>query len=150
MLTARDIMTPNPITVQIGSKVTEAAKILLDKHFNGLPVVNPDGSLAGVLCQSDLVAQHKKFSLPSFFIILDSLIPLKSPKKFEDDIRLMTAVQVEDIMTAKPLTISPATGLTELASLMADGKHYTLPVVEGGKLIGVVGKEDILRAVAIG
>ncbi len=145
MLTARDIMTPNPVSVPVGTKVTEAARIMLDKHFNGLPVVEADGTLLGVICQSDLVVQNKKLRLPSFFVVLDGIIPLRSTKNFEEEIRQMTATNVEDAMTSNPRTVPPEATLEEIAALMADEKHYTLPVVEDGKLIGVVGKEDVLR-----
>ena len=76
MLTARDIMTPSPLFVTVGTKVTEAARIMLEHHFNGLPVVEQDGTLRGVICQSDLVAQHKHLHMPSYFVILDAIISL--------------------------------------------------------------------------
>ncbi len=148
MLTARDIMTPSPLSVTIGTKVTEAARLMLEHHFNGLPVVEQDGTLRGVICQSDLVAQHKQLRMPSYFVILDALIPLSSPKKFEEEVKRMAATTVEQAMSTDIRTVSPAAGIEEIASLMAENKYYTLPVVEGGKLIGIVGKEDVLRTLA--
>lgn len=145
MPTARDIMTPHPLSVTVGTKVTEAARLMLEHHFNGLPVVDQDGTLRGVLSQSDLVMQHKKLSLPSYFVILDAIIPLGSPKKFEEEITRMAAITVEDAMSGNPRTVAPDTALEDIASLMVDDKFYTLPVVENGKLVGVVGKEDVLR-----
>lgn len=145
MLTARDIMTPHPLSVTVGTKVTEAARLMLEHHFNGLPVVDADGALLGVLSQSDLVVQHKKLQLPSYFVLLDAIIPLQSPKKFEEEVKHMAATTVENAMTDKPRTVSPDTPLEDIASLMVDDKFYTLPVVENGKLVGVVGKEDVLR-----
>lgn len=147
MLTARDIMTPHPVSVTVGTRVTDAARIMLEHHFNGLPVVDEDGTLRGVLSQSDLVVQHKKLQLPSYFVILDAMIPLQSPKKFEEEIKHMAATTVEDAMTPHPRTVTPDTPLEDIASLMVDDKFYTLPVVEDGKLVGVVGKEDVLRTV---
>ncbi len=150
MLTARDIMTPHPLSVTVGAKVTEAARLMLEHHFNGLPVVDPGGPLRGVLSQSDLVMQHKKLSLPSYFVILDAIIPLGSPKKFEEEIKRMSAVTVEDAMSDAPRTVTPDTPLEDIASLMVDDKFYTLPVVDNGKLVGVVGKEDVLRTLLAG
>lgn len=145
MLTARDIMTPSPLSVTVGTKVTEAARLMLEHHFNGLPVVEKDGTLRGVLCQSDLVAQHKQLRMPSYFVILDAIIPLSSPKKFEEEVNRMAATTVEEAMSSNIRTVSPDATLEEIASLMAEDKYYTLPVVEDGKLVGVVGKEDVLR-----
>ncbi len=145
MLTAGDIMTRNPVAVRIGDKITDAARIMLEKHYNGLPVVDDLGNLKGVICQSDLVAQQKKLPLPSFFVILDSMIPLQFPKTFEEQVQRMAAVKVEQAMNTNPRCVEPGTPLDELATLMADDKFYTLPVVENKKLVGVVGKEDVLR-----
>ena len=145
MLTARDIMTASPISVTVGTKVTDAAHLMLEHHFNGLPVVEEDGTLRGVLCQSDLVAQHKHLNMPSYFVLLDAIIPLSNPARFEEEVKRMAATAVEDAMSADIHTVTPDATLQEIAALMADDKYYTLPVVENGKLVGVVGKEDVLR-----
>lgn len=83
--------------------------------------------------------------MPSYFVILDAIIPLSSPRKFEEEVNKMTATTVEQAMCSQIRTVSPDASIEEIASLMAEDKYYTLPVVENGKLIGVVGKEDVLR-----
>ncbi len=142
---AQDIMTKNPTTITPETLLSEAVKILLEKRFNGLPVVNHEGRLMGILCQSDLVSQHKKISLPSYFFFMDSAIPMQSFDSFDKDFKRMAAVTVGELMTENPCSISPSTTLDEIAALMVDDKYYTLPVVDEGILVGVVGKEDILR-----
>lgn len=144
-LTARDIMTANPITVTPETSISEASRLLLERRFNGLPVVDASGGLRGVITQSDLVAQQKRFQLPSFFSLLDGFIPLKSPAKVEEEIERMAAANVGQAMTATPRVVSPETSLEDIAAMMVDEKCHTLPVVDGGKLVGVVGKEDVLR-----
>lgn len=146
MLTARDIMTPNPITIGPESSVTQAVKILLEKRFNGLPVVDENGALLGVLCQSDLVAQQKNPDAPSLFSILDGFIPF-GLKQAEKDLKKITALTAGDAMTKAPVTLKPDTPLAEIASLMVKAKYYSLPVLENGRVIGIIGKEDILRTV---
>ena len=145
MLKAKDIMAREIITISPEAKTLDAARILLERRINGLPVVDADGRLVGILCQSDLVAQQKRLSLPSFFNLLDGLIPLASAKTWEQEIQRISANTVAQAMTADPVTVSPDTSLEEIASLMVDRKLHTLPVVENGKLVGIVGKEDILR-----
>ncbi|MBW1801868.1 MAG: CBS domain-containing protein, partial [Deltaproteobacteria bacterium] len=76
MLTAKDIMTKDPVTVSPDTEITHAAKLLLDKGVNGLPVVDREGKLVGIICQSDLIAQQKGLPIPSIFTLLDSFIPL--------------------------------------------------------------------------
>ena len=145
MLTARDIMTPNPVTISPKAAVGEAVKILLEKHFNGLPVVDDSGALLGVICQSDLVAQQKKLAIPSVFSMLDGFIPLFGWKEAEQDMKKITALTVEEAMSRSPRTVGPDMDLESVATLMLQTKYYSLPVVEKGKVIGIIGKEDILR-----
>ena len=145
MLTAKDIMTKDPIVVSPDTEITHAAKLILDKGVNGLPVVDLEGKLVGIICQSDLIAQQKGLPIPSVFTLLDSFIPLTSMKHFEKAVHKISATTVVDVMTPNPVAVTPETGIEELAGLIVDKKFHTLPVVEEGNLIGVVGKEDILR-----
>lgn len=145
MLKAKDIMAREIVTISPEAKTLDAAKILLDKRINGLPVVDAGGGVVGIICQSDLVAQQKRLSLPSFFNLLDALIPLASTKIWEQEMQKIGANTVAQAMTADPITVTPETSLDEIASLMVDKKFHTLPVIDNGKLVGVIGKEDILR-----
>jgi CBS domain-containing protein len=145
MMTVREIMTKNPITVAPDTPVTEAAGVLLDRRINGLPVVDSRGKLRGIICQSDLVTQQKKFPIPTLFTLLDGLIPLQSTKGLDREVRKITAVTVGEAMTADPVCVTPDTSVDEVASLMVDKKFHTIPVVEGETLVGVIGKEDVLR-----
>ena len=68
MLKAKDIMTRELITVSPGTEITHAAKLLIEKGINGVPVVD-EGKLLGILCQSDLIVQQKKILIPSVFTL---------------------------------------------------------------------------------
>ncbi|WP_419787810.1 CBS domain-containing protein [Pseudodesulfovibrio sp.] len=144
MLTAKDIMTTDCITLTPETEISAALKVLLDNKINGAPVVD-DGQVVGVLCQSDLVAQQKKVTLPSFFTLLDGVIPLSSPEEMEREMQKIAALKVGDAMTPAPTFIEPDTSIEDIATMMTNEKLYTLPVVEGGRLVGVVGKEDVLN-----
>lgn len=147
MLNADEIMTRDVITVDPGMEILEAAKILLGNHINGTPVVDSEGNLLGIICQSDLIAQQKKLPIPSLFTFLDGLIPLSSTKQMEKEVRKIAAITVEQAMTRNPVTIKPDTGIEAMAGLMVDNSFHTLPVVANGKLVGIVGKEDVLRTI---
>ena len=149
MFTAKDIMTTEVITISPETEVAQAAKLLLTNRINGVPVVNDAGELVGILCQSDLIAQQKKFPLPSLFTLLDGFMPLTSSKKIEKEVEKMSAIQVAHAMTPDPITIEPDTSLEDIATLMVDKNLHTLPVVADGKLVGIVGKEDVLRTLLL-
>lgn len=145
MTIARDIMKTDVVTISPETEVIEAARMLLERHINGLPVIDEQGSLVGILCQSDLVAQQKKVPVPSLFTFLDGFVATSSIRQMEKELRKIAAIRVSEAMTPDPVTIQPETRLETVAELMVDNNFHTLPVVEGGRLVGIVGKEDVLR-----
>lgn len=145
MLKAIDIMTPNPVTLSPDTDIRSAVALLIERKINGAPVVDASGALVGILCQSDLVAQQKQVTMPSIFSMLDGFIALSSREDFERELQKIAATKVSQAMTADPKSVTPQTPIDEIATVMVNEKLYTLPVVDGGKLVGVVGKEDILR-----
>jgi CBS domain-containing protein len=147
MIKAKDIMTRMIITVSPETDITEAAKILLEHHFNGLPVIDSDGRLVGIISQSDLITLQKKIRLPSVFTLLDTFIPIRSQKSFDQEMSKIAAAKVGDAMTPDPVCIDPELDLEEIATLMVEKDIHTLPVVEGGRLIGIIGKEDVLTTI---
>ena len=144
MLTAKDIMSTKVITFTPDTEIIAAARVLLEKRINGAPVVEGD-RLVGILSQTDLVAQQKILSLPSLFTIFDSFIPLRSYEKIDQEMKKISAMTVGAAMTAKPVAVQPDTPISDIAQIMVEKKIHTLPVVEGDRLVGVVGKEDVLR-----
>jgi CBS domain-containing protein len=145
MITARDIMTTNLITLAPDMNFSSAARILLENHINGAPVVDEDGKIVGVLCQSDLVAQHKKMPMPTLITLLDSFVRLTPARELEKQARKIAAMTVGEAMTRNPVTVKPDTGIEAIAGLMVDSSLHTLPVVTEGRLVGIIGKEDVLR-----
>jgi CBS-domain-containing membrane protein len=150
MLKAKDIMTKELITVSPETEIVHATKLLLENQINGVPVIDETGKLVGILCQSDLIAQQKKLPVPSFFTFLDGLIPLTSMKQFEKEVQKIAAITVSQAMTPNPVVARPDTGIEEVAALMVDSGFHTIPVVDQGALVGIVGKEDILKTLIPG
>ena len=147
MNTAADIMTAAPVTVSPGTTLHDAAKLLLDGHFNGLPVVE-GGRLVGMLTQSDIVSMDRKVKAPGFFLLLGGYIPMQMPGQFSRDIQRMAATTVGEIMSPDPFTITPQTTAEEIADIMVEKRYYSLPVVDNGSLVGIVGMEDMLKRLA--
>ncbi len=145
MMKAKDMMTREIIRVSPDTEVLEAARLMLDNHLNGLPVVDREGRLQGIICQSDLIAQQKKIPLPSFFVLLDSAISFTSQKNIEAEVKKMAASKVSDAMTADPITVDVETSLEDIATLMVKHNVHTLPILDRGELVGIIGKEDVLR-----
>ena len=145
MIKAKDIMETNIISVTPGTEIPRAVEILLNNHINGVPVVNDKNELVGILCQSDLIFQQKEMPIPPIFAILDSIIPLSSSKKLEDSFRKLSATTVEQAMIKNPVAVTADTPVSEIASLMVEKHFHTIPVVDDKKLLGIIGKEDVLK-----
>ncbi len=145
MLKVKDIMSRDLITVSPETGIVQAARLLLEKRINGLLVTDEAGKLVGILCQSDLIAQQKKLPVPSFFTFLDGLIAMSSVKQIEKQVQKIAASTVAEAMTPNPVAVGSDMNIEVVAALMVDKNFHTIPVVDAGMLVGVVGKEDILR-----
>ncbi len=150
MLRASDIMSSQVITVNENDTVRELAEIFLNRKINGAPVVNDNNKVIGIVTESDLVFKNKRVHIPTAVAILDAFIFLESPEKTEKELKKIAGSKVADICSHEVLTVTPETELEELATLMAEKKIHTLPVMENDKLVGVIGKSDIIRTIAQG
>ena len=145
MIKAQDIMTREIISVTPDTEIAQAASLLLENRINGVPVVDATGELVGILCQSDLIAQQKSIPIPSLFTLLDGYIPLTPTKRMDREVEKIAATKVAEAMTTPPVTVDPETDIEKIAVLMVEKNFHTVPVVDGDKLVGIIGKEDILR-----
>ena len=144
MLSVKDIMTRDLITVTPEMDIAQATKIILEKDINGVPVLDGD-KLVGILCQSDLIAQQKKFPIPSIFTLLDGIFPLTSMKRLEKETKKIAATTVAQAMSSDPFAVEPDMSIEEVATIMVNKNFHTLPVLDKEKLVGIVGKKDILE-----
>jgi len=150
MLKVKDIMTRDVKTVSPETEITLAAKLLLSERINGVPVINETGELVGILCQSDLIAQQKSIPIPSLFTLLDGYIPLTLLNRLDKEVEKIAATTVKNAMTPDPITVDSDTDIEKVAFLMVEKSYHTLPVVDSGILVGIVGKEDVLRILLSG
>ena len=149
MLKVKDIMTREVKTVSPETEIAQAAKLLLSERINGVPVVNKTGEVVGILCQSDLIAQQKSIPIPSLFTLLDGYIPLTLLSRLDKEVEKIAATKVDHAMTPDPTTVTSDTDIDKVAALMVEKNYHTLPVVDDGKLVGIVGKEDVLKTLLI-
>ena len=148
MLTAKDIMTKDVITVAPDTSVEDLASLLAKHKISGAPVVNESGALYGIVSENDLISRNKRLHIPTVVSFLDAAIYLESSKKFEEEVRKIVATKVGDICVRKVITIAEDATLADIATLMSDKKKHLLPVVKDGKVIGIVGKRDVVKASA--
>jgi len=148
MLTAEDIMSKTVITVEKDTSISELSELFIEYNINGLPVVNDEEKVIGIVTQGDLIEQNKNLHIPTVITLFDAVLFLESEKKFETDVKKLTGNKVEDIYSADAITVSVDTEINEIATIMAEKDVHTLPVMNGEKLVGVIGKLDLIRGLA--
>jgi len=148
MLTAKDIMTKDVVTVKPDTSIEELSTLLVSNEISGAPVVDADGAIVGMVTENDLISRNKRLHIPTVVSFLDAVIYLESSKKFSDDVKRLTATKVGDICSKTVVTIAEDTTLTDIATIMSEKKVHLLPVVRSGKVIGIVGKRDVVKAVS--
>ncbi len=149
MLTAKDIMTKDVITVGPATSLTTLASILVEHEISGVPVVDKSGALFGIVTENDLISQNKRLHIPTVVSFLDAAIYLESSKKFQQEVKRMTATLVEEICTRNVITITEDTTIVDIATIMSEKKVHLLPVVKAGAIAGIVGKRDVVKAVTL-
>jgi len=148
-LLARDIMTPDPITVSPDMSVTEAAHLMAEKHVGALPVIDDKGVLVGLVSEGDLIMQDVRVHFPTYLSLLGGYIFAPgAADRFESALRKAVGATVEDVMTADPITVAPGALVTDVATLIIERDVARVPVVDGDTLIGIVSKSDIVRSLA--
>jgi CBS domain-containing protein len=146
----RDIMDAEPATVSPDASVEEVVRTLRQHELPGVPVVDADGRLAGVVTEADLVLPDDQgdLHLPHYINLFGGTVFLEPLGRFEERLRKAFASKASDMMTGDPDTVEPDTSVQEAARLVHDSGHNRLPVVEDGRLVGVVTRLDLLGALA--
>lgn len=147
---ARDIMTHQVVTVTPDMLVPEVAKLLLEHKISGVPVVNAEHELIGIVSEGDLISKKANLKTPPVLSLLGGFIYLESPNRFETELRKVTAVKVKDLMTKKVIAVSEDTPVSEVASIMVEKKINRVPVLRRKKLVGIITRADIVRSLMAG
>ncbi|HLF40312.1 MAG TPA: CBS domain-containing protein [Acidimicrobiia bacterium] len=137
-----DVMTPSPITVGPDMPWKRVAEAMLDAGVSGLPVVDGEGTLLGIVTEADLVSRpafegRRHSTLAAMVDILtgDSRWAGKA-----------TALTAREVMTTSVITAVPDESVRAAALRMLDRRVKRLPVLDGGRLVGIVSRRDLLRA----
>jgi CBS domain-containing protein len=142
---AHQIMTKNVITVTPQTSIETAASIMLRNHISGLPVMEADGALVGIVSESDFLRRseigtgRKRPAWLQFFL---------GPGRAATDFVRERGRRIEDVMTSDPITVEEETPLEDLVHLMEKNDVKRLPVMRGKTLVGIVTRSNLLQAVA--
>jgi CBS domain-containing protein len=137
----RDVMTSGVLTVQKFDNVMHVAAILAERNISGLPVVDADQQVIGIVTQADILSMVGIRKEHSFRDMLKHALGERLPERKAGDV-------VADIMTHSPITTTPDANIAEIAQIMDEHKIRRLPVVDKQKrLVGIISRADILKAI---
>jgi CBS domain-containing protein len=137
----RDVMTTDVVTVTPETSLKDAAALLVEKRISGLPVVRADGEVVGILSEGDLLYKESGAAPVSRGLVARLVEHDRSRDPAKQEARL-----VGDAMTSPAQTIGPHRPVTAAAAAMLEFGINRLPVVDDGKLIGIVTRADLVRA----
>lgn len=146
-MNASDVMTRNTTTLHMDASLGEAIGVMLGRNISGLPIVDQHGNLVGVLTEGDLLRRVEVgTSERRGFAWWDIL---RSTGLSADEYVRTHSRKVGDLMTRDPATVTEGTPLEEIVELMERKRIKRLPVVREGKVVGIVSRADLLRAVGV-
>ncbi len=145
MLTAKDIMTKDVITVKPDTTVEALARLLMDKKISGTPVVDDTAGMVGIVTENDLIKKNKRLHIPTVIRLFDAYFTVGS-KNMEEEIKNISAISVDEICTEDVVSIQEDTTVEDIATIMVEQHIHLLPVLRDGTVVGIVGKADMVRA----
>jgi CBS domain-containing protein len=149
--TVADVMTPNPLVIDPEAPLKDAIALLARERIGGLPVVDRDGKLVGFISETDIIWQESGVTPPPYITILDSVIYLENPSRYEKELHKALGQTVGEVMSPGPIvTITPDRTISEAARLMNQKRVHRLPVLDESKtMIGILTCGDIIRVMAV-
>ena len=138
-----DVMTRSVISVGPDASVLEAGELMLDHDISGLPVVDAQGQLIGIVTERDFLRPPRRgteYKRPRWFQVVTGQAGV------EDGFDHQSARKIAEVMTPAPITVTEEMALDEAVRLMHDHDVTRLPVVRAGKLVGIIARADLLRA----
>ena len=152
MATVRDYMDPDPVTVGPEASLEEVARLLGENELPGVTVVDSGGHVMGVVTENDLVIGDEEgdLHLPAYLELFGGLIPLPGYGRFNERLRKAVAATAEQMMSPAPRTVTPDADVHDAAHVIVETGHNRVPVVDDGRLVGVISRADVVRALAAG
>lgn len=146
---ASELMTSPAITVKSETPIRNVAAIMRKNQISGVPVVDAADKLLGIVTEINLIMRNAPIIGPNYISVLSGLIPIElgQYRRYRDQLRQVLATTAGELMFRDVKTVSPHTELETLMELMEDPEVTSLPVVDGGKVVGIVTRTDLVRLI---
>jgi CBS domain-containing protein len=150
MPTVRDYMDADPVTVGPDATLEEVARTLGVRELHAAPVVDAERRVVGIVTENDLVIGDEEGDLhiPHYIELFGGLVFLEPARRFEQRLKKAVAATASQMMTEDPATVGPDDDVHDAAHVIVETGHNRIPVVEHGRLVGVISRADVVRALA--
>ncbi len=148
-MVVRDVMSSPAITVSPDTPIRDVAHLMHVHQISGVPVVDAQEGLLGIITEIDLIARNAPLREPRYIPVLSAMIPvsIEEYREYKEQLRQVLATRAADLMQDEVETITPDTEIYEVLELMLDPEITMLPVLEDGTLIGVITRTDLVRLI---
>ena len=148
MASVADIMDSDPVTVTPETTVEEVVRTLKRHELTGVPVVNDGGRCVGMITEADLVLadEESELHIPHYIEIMGGVVFLEPLQRWEEKLRKAVAATASAMMSEDPVTVDVDATVHEAGRIIAESGHNRVPVVDHGRLVGVVTRIDVLQA----
>jgi len=142
---ARDIMTRDVVTVKPDEEIEKVAQLLVENKISGIPVVDDDQHIVGIITEKDLIVRAGELKVPFYITLFDSIIFLENPIRFSNSLKQYTASKVGDAMTKEVWAVKEDEEVSKVVEIMQKKNINRVPVVRNGKLVGIISRNDVLK-----
>ena len=140
---ASDIMTRAVVSVSAETSIAEAARLMVLRHISGLPVIDTAGAVVGIVTEGDLLRRSETGTAPHHPRWVELLL---GPGRLAEEFTRTHARKVGEVMTTDVASVSSETDLADLVQLMNKRRLKRLPVIDNGRLVGIVTRANLMRA----
>ena len=146
-MNAAQIMVKDVITVPPTATVQEIASILAEKHISAVPVVDASGRVLGIVSEGDLLRRSELRTERQRSWWLNMFTPTET---LSEEFVKAHGRKAQDIMTSPPISVGPEASLAEIADVLEGNRIKRVPVVQEGRLVGIVSRANLVQALAAG
>lgn len=145
---AKNVMNKNVVSIRPDDTLKDAVILMVKHSVSGLPVIDENKNIIGIISQSDVLRHGKKPFILEAVDLLEIFLYEQTPTDYEEELKIALNMKIKDVMTKDIIVVSEDTSVGKIAHLMIENEINRVPVIREGKLVGIIGREDIIKAIA--
>ncbi|QGU95575.1 CBS domain-containing protein [Clostridium bovifaecis] len=145
---AKDIMKREVVSIKEDETLKDVVEMMIKHDISGLPVVNNSGKIVGIISERDILRHGKKIFMTESINLLEIMLYEQRPESYEEELSEALKLPVKKIMVKSIITADENEPVGEIALIMMEEGVNRVPILRNGELVGIIGREDIIRTIA--